>query len=132
MGLDLFYKNVNGEVCFGYGAFYNYRQALFNTFDDRNLNKMHGFCDESAFNGCKEDCDKCGKTEPWDNVKNNLRLLINHSDCEGELTVEELILILPELEKATEKINSKFKEKHLQLIELVKIGIKNKENLLFG
>ena len=59
--------------------------------------------------------------------------LINHSDCDGELTVEEMQQILPQLEDLVNRWDDHEYDKitGLQLIEGMKDAINNDESMEF-
>lgn len=50
------------------------------------LGDMHGFSERHGFDGI-----------PWDKVKDGIVPLLNHTDCEGELSVEEMKSVAPRL-----------------------------------
>jgi len=148
MGLDLYYNTdkllyeceEEGKVyerkCMKkgihYGKFFEYRAILFNTFDNRWIHNMQGFCKEIM---CYGDCNKCTKLSSWNTVKNNLKYLINHSDVEGKLTVNEMKLILPELEKVDFREflhSSLLTDFHFRLIDFMKECIKANKDMIFG
>ena len=58
---------------------------------------------------------------------------IDHSDCDGELTPEELRQIIPQLEDAVNKLEDEDGDKYrgLELIKGMKEALKNDDNLEF-
>ena len=78
MGLDF----SHGEVCWGYGSFTGFRASLCHFAGHGNL------------------WDYYSTKKSFDDMDDDLKFLLNHSDCDGELTVrecEKLIVRLGEL-----------------------------------
>lgn len=126
------YKRVQLKKSIPYRKFFEYRAILFNTFDNRWIHSMQGFCKEIM---CKDNCRKCTKLSSWKTVKNNLKYLINHSDVEGILTVKEMKLISPELENVDYREflhSSLLTDFHFKLIDFMKECIKNNKDMIFG
>lgn len=122
------YDLVMADCWFGYIHFMHYREMLFKTFDDRNLNQMLGFCQDLK---CDEDCNKCTKYDSWADIKNPLKYLIHHSDVDGEIEVSKLRLLIPALKEATPQIENRYLSKHLKLIIFMEECIKNNKSLIF-
>ena len=105
-----------GDARWSYSGFDRFRTKLASQIGI-TLDKMQGF----------------DGNMPWDKVKDNIVLLLHHSDCDGELTVEECKRVWPRLkelikdweEKDYDKINA------LRLIEDMKGTIKKNEPLEF-
>jgi hypothetical protein len=57
-----------------------------------DLNKMQGYCDGNGIS--------------WNTIKDDIAIILNHSDCDGEIKFEDLVLLLPRL-KYAEKISNK-------------------------
>jgi len=77
MGIDF----SHGEAHWSYSGFMRFRARLIETLGLGNLNEMYG---DGSF---------------YDKLKNiPIFPLINHSDCDGELTVEEMKQIIPQLD----------------------------------
>ena len=61
---------------------------------------------ESGESGSVPGFDKyVGRQEviPWENVKDDIKLLLDHSDCDGELTPEECAKVAPRLRELVSK-----------------------------
>lgn len=105
MGLDLHpaRRNDNGGWDWGdegspvmrpwpqwsYGGFDHFRQRLAKA-EGFNLNEMAGFGE-----GYGDDAVR--GTRSWDTVDTELAPLLNHSDCDGEMTPKECAQVLPRL-----------------------------------
>jgi hypothetical protein len=74
-----------------YGGFHRFRQLLA-AEDGIDLERMAGFTDD--FSGKPAPPGK-----PWSEVATTLAPLLNHSDCDGELTPDECIQIMPRLKE---------------------------------
>lgn len=77
MGLDF----THGDAHWSYGGFMRFRARLIETLELGNLNDMY---DDGSY------------YEKLENIP--IFPLINHSDCDGELTVEEMKAIIPQLD----------------------------------
>jgi hypothetical protein len=72
-----------------YGGFDRFRQRLAEA-EGFSLNEMAGFGE-----GFGEDAVR--GTRSWDDVTTELAPLLNHSDCDGEMTPQECAAVLPRL-----------------------------------
>lgn len=79
----------NSTASWSYSGFHNFRKRLALEIDVR-LDDMIGF--KSGDDGIS-----------WDTVKDPIKLLLNHSDCDGELTSEECGIIAPRLRELVSK-----------------------------
>ena len=79
MGLDF----SNNDAHWSYGGFMNFRRKLAKEIEI-DIDSMQGFVD-----------GKGGIS--WDNVTDPLKIFLNHSDCDGELSPKECELIAPRL-----------------------------------
>ncbi len=104
MGLDIWpvgRYNEEGDVLladapaaqWSYGGFHRFRQLLA-AEDGIDLEAMAGFRDVHDFSGNPPPPGK-----PWSEVSTTLAPLLNHSDCDGELTPDECTQILPRLKE---------------------------------
>lgn len=75
MGLDF----IGSDAHFSYSGFHAFRQKVASSVGI-NLSKMYGF---QAMNKSND-----GQI-PWDGVKDDIKIFLNHSDCEGILTPTE-------------------------------------------
>ena len=108
-----------GDARWSYSGFNRFRTKLASQIGI-NLNAMEGF---------KEG----GGGMPWSKVEDNIVLLLQHSDCDGELTVKECKRVWPRLEELIKywEENDYDKINALRLIEDMKGTIKKKEPLEF-
>lgn len=84
MGLDISPASGDGPTAhWSYGGFHDLRCWLAQQ-DGIDLPAMAGFTDHGL---------------PWENVTTDLAPLLNHSDCDGELTAEECMQVLPRLKE---------------------------------
>lgn len=84
---DSLYVNQDAPTAqWSYGGFHHFRQLL--AAEDRiDLDYMQGFTKDPE------------TARPWSEVSTTLLPLLNHSDCDGELTPEECGQILPRLKE---------------------------------
>lgn len=92
MGLDF----SHGDAHWSYGGFAEFRIRLAREIGIE-LHAMEGFT-ESYRNH-----DRKRKPIPWANVKDTIVPLLNHSDCDGELTPEECKTVAPRLRELVSK-----------------------------
>jgi hypothetical protein len=81
MGLDF----DHGDAHWSYRGFGRFRKRLAEAIGVR-LEEMRGF----------------GGGKSWDTVQDDIVPLLNHSDCDGELTPEECAKVAPRLSKLAE------------------------------
>lgn len=91
MGVDF----SHGEASWSYGGFNRFREALA-AHEGIDLNRMHGFKPFYAGD------DWAGI--PWDGVTTALRPLLDHSDCDGQLTPEECRQVAPRLREVIDAV----------------------------
>lgn len=84
-----------GEAHWSYGGFARFRERLA-AAEGIDLPRMVGFCDKY---GRHDDGSECLATTRWDTVKSDLVPLLNHSDCDGELTPQECARVWPRLQE---------------------------------
>lgn len=92
MGVDI------GGAHWAYGGFSRFRQTLA---------EMEGFnlMDMAGFGGWHNpDC----KQLSWDTVDTPIKPLLNHSDCDGELTPEECAQVYPRLAELVEQLEDSY------------------------
>ncbi|HEY9369092.1 hypothetical protein [Streptomyces sp.] len=84
MGLDFSHT----EAHWSYTGFSRFRKALA-TFEGIDLDRMHGF-------------GQGGK--PWESVATPLKPLLDHSDCDGEMTPDECRQVAPRLRQVIDEL----------------------------
>ncbi len=76
MGLDF----SHGDAHWAYSGFNRFRNRL-----------------GAAINIKFNNMDECGGDQEWSEIEDPITLLLNHSDCDGELSPEECLKIIPRL-----------------------------------
>lgn len=145
MGLDFCYirknkkekdvdnKFVYADVRWSYSGFGIMRRKIAKEAKI-TLDIMKGFCN---FNGkfCHDDCGKCEhykKLKNWNNVKDNIKYFLHHSDCDGDISVKRLKKIVPRLRKLSRNLDEREKDAVLRLCEFMKECIKENSKLIFS
>ena len=115
MGLDL-YNGISEGVYWSYDCFHDFRNKLADIIGI-SLNEMTGFYG----------------TKSWDNVEDDIVPLLNHSDCDGELSVEECKKVAPRLDEILEKLEDDDYDKKLAkgLVQMMKNCIEHNVSLKF-
>ena len=114
MGLDFIGSNAH----FSYSGFYSFRAKLAESIGIPNLRDMEGFDGDIS----------------WDTVKDDISLLINHSDCDGNLSPAKMKKIYPRLKAIAETWNDDIswdKERSFQLADDMERLVKQKKYLKF-
>jgi hypothetical protein len=108
MGLDF----SHGYAHWGYSGFMNFRRMLAEQIGI-NLDDMKGFGGSTSFN----------------NFKDDIIPLLDHSDCDGELSIEECKKISLRLRELVSKWNDddRDKQKAIELAEGMEMAIENDE-----
>lgn len=112
MGLDF----DGSDTHWSYGGFNKFRARL--GFEiNINLNAMIGF----------------GGFTSWDNVSDDIKYFLNHSDCNGELMPNECLKIAPRLKELVKKWddNDYDKIKALELADDMEFLAKKNKPLIF-
>jgi hypothetical protein len=93
MGLDFAHEARAGHNCpqWSHGGFGRFRERLAET-EGFDLRDMYGFTD---FARRLTDPDHVGRD--WDEIATTLKPLLDHSDCDGELTPAECAQVAPRL-----------------------------------
>ena len=93
MGLDFRHDRPDGHHCpqWAYSGFNRFRIRLA-AAEGFDLEEMQGFGKGGYFDGTR-----VPGTRSWDEITTALKPLLNHSDCDGELTPEECAQIAPRL-----------------------------------
>ena len=111
MGLDF----SHCEARWGYGGFGEFRKRLAKEIG-MDLDAMEGF----------------GGDIPFSNFNDDIIPLLNHSDCEGELTVEECKKVAPRLkEMVLSWEDDRDRRNALELVEGIELAISRNEPLEF-
>jgi hypothetical protein len=117
MGLDTTHNCWNGS----YSRFSRFRKALANEIGI-NLSEYDGF----------------GGTKSWDTLNHGIKPLLNHSDCDGILTVEECKSIITGLNEILAGLDkSSIEEQHF-IDQIIQIrdgcidAVENNEIVEFG
>lgn len=113
MGLDF----SHGDAHWSYRGFNRFRERLA-TIIGFNLREMDGF----TYNGLS-----------WGLIDDPVKDLLNHSDCDGELTPEQCSIIVPRLKELISNWNEDDWDRQgaNDLIEGMQEAIANNENLEF-
>lgn len=121
MGLDF----SHGEARFSYSNFHRFRKEVARISLGIDLDEMQGFGGLNKPDGHIS----------WDKFKDHpLHDFLNHSDCDGELTVEQLKRIEPELRKISDLLVDDWfdsKERCVMLCDSMKEAINSNESLEF-
>ena len=144
MGLDF----SNCEARWAYSGFMRFRTRLA-TEVGITLSCMEGFasgptgktfktliiCGEQEGNNMPGFEKYVGRQEviPWKNVKDNIKYLLNHSDCEGILTPKECAKVAPRLRKLVSHWTEDDRDRISALIlaDGMDLAASNNENLEF-
>jgi|SRR6185503_10865367 len=86
-GEDYIYSDVGVHTSWSYSGFNRFRERLA-IHEGFFLDNMAGFTVEG---------------EPWSDVTTDLVPLLNHSDCDGEMTWQEAAQVWPRLEQILEE-----------------------------
>ena len=113
MGVDFSHCNAH----WAYSGFMRFRQKLADQSIGVDLLSMHGY----------------GGDTPWENFDDDIIPLLNHSDCEDDLTFEECAKIAPRLKEIIENWDDGDYDKRsaLELIVGMEECILNEESLSF-
>lgn len=113
MGLDF----SHGEAQWSYGGFMSFRKKLAKEIG-MTLEEMEGFVEGG---------------KPFSDFKDDIVLLLDHSDCDGHLTPGQCKKIIPRLQALTAKWPDTDWDKGAaqRLIESMQEAIEAKENLEF-
>lgn len=94
MGLDFTHTDAH----FSYGDFGEFRRALAR-WEGFDLDAMAGHC--APWRG---DDPLTHQNRPWDEIDVPLKPLLNHSDCDGDLSPEECAQVAPRLREAIDAL----------------------------
>lgn len=123
MGLGLrpkYNDTVQGITNFSYTSFSAFRRAVAASAGI-NLNTMAGYAKEGRL------------FRPWSCINDPIVPLLNHSDCEGELTPEECRQVAPRLREIVSQWDDEncYKQVGLELADLMQWCADNNDPLLF-
>lgn len=93
MGIDFCHTRPDDHYCpqWSYGGFNHFRVALA-AAEGFDLEEMQGFGKGGYFDGTR-----VHGTRPWEEIVTPLKPLLNHSDCDGELSPAECAQVAPRL-----------------------------------
>lgn len=119
MGLDF----SHGEAHWAYSGFGRFREKLANA-EGFNLNDMEGFLRLH---------ETPRPMRSWDTVTTDLKPLLNHSDCDGELTPQECKQVAPRLKQiiADWPLEDRDRDSGLELVAAMEHCAGHGENLEF-
>lgn len=108
MGLDFNHsrdEDGRSDCCpqWSYGGFNRFRKALA-AAEGFDLDQMQGFMTDDIHGGDPRPI--AGRS--WDDVTTDLKPLLNHSDCDGELTPEECAQVFPRLRKICDGLDDTY------------------------
>ena len=113
MGLDTSHDAWHGA----YSSFNLWREEIAKLFNV-DLRSMYGFGGEIR----------------WETLESNsIHILLNHSDCDGEIRWEECRLVADALKSVLDKIENKWvKDKAIQFIKGCELAFSKQENIEFN
>jgi hypothetical protein len=116
------FSNCDAE--WSYGGFHRFRKRIAEKIGV-NLDVMDGF-------GGHPLSESIGSIS-WDTVEDEIKLFLNHSDCDGDLSPEECSKIIPRLEFLISEFESTDYDKinAIKLIDCMKGCVANGESLIF-
>jgi hypothetical protein len=112
MGIDF----SHGDAHWSYSSFNNFRRKLAKEIN-MDLDQMQGF----------------GGDIPFSNYVDNIIPLLDHSDCDGKLTIGQCKKVEPRLRELVSKwVNDDWdKERALELADGMKSAYENHEQFIF-
>lgn len=109
---------IGSSASWSYSGFSDFRTKLAEEAGIR-LKDMEGFCDE-------------GEGIPWSSINEPLEPFLNHSDCEGELTPEEMAKVFPRMRELVSRWpDSYHRSRGLQLASDMELLTAKSETLIF-
>ena len=113
MGLDF----DGSEASWSYSGFHTFRSKL----------------SESSGLGKLEEYEGFGGTKKWDDVNDDIKYLLHHSDCDGCLTVTQMKKIVPRLRAIVNDWDENYYDKGraLQFADDMETCISNKKKIVF-
>lgn len=118
MGIDF----SHGKACWSYSGFHRFRERLAREIGI-DLNDMGGFARAGDIGFS------------WDRIKDDIVLLLRHSDCDGELAWEECEKLIPRLKMLISDwldVDSAYDhEMALRLIKGMQKCVESKKSLKF-
>ena len=128
MGIDFSHNRPEGHHCphWSYGGFNRFRNALA-AAEGFDLDRMQGFSSGDYFGN-----DHTPGTRSWDEITTDLKPLLNHSDCDGELTPEECKQVYPRLREVVGELDDHYdRDAAPMLAECMLICAAQDEKLVF-
>ena len=135
MGLDLIATGFDGSVRIGYMSFGSYRRAV-----AKSYNKEFGNIYEKWYKSGLIESFKLTEVEcqRWNEISDDdLDILLTHSDCDGQMSVDECKKVYKALSKIDFKpdVNAEFNERllryHDNVLGILRHCIKRKVILKF-
>lgn len=124
MGLDLYSRDGEKHAGCAYSSFNRFREKLALEINI-NLKEMSGY----------ESLSETPTGLNWDTVTDDLKILFNHSDCDGKLTARECKLIYPRVRDLTKDWNEEYRDFRYFLsdfLELLEYCSENKMGIRFS
>lgn len=124
MGLDF----IGAKAHWAYSGFNRFRERL--AQEARiNLSEMQGF---KTKDGTKFGTVVKGKS--WDKINDPIKYLLNHSDCEGQISSQRCGLIIPRIKELIKNWddNDYDKQEALKLVNGMEDCFLNKNPLIFS
>jgi hypothetical protein len=120
MGVDFSHGNAH----WSYSGFHNFRTKLARAISI-NLDEMQGFEKLHLYSST-------GTGKPWDEVHDDLKILLSHSDCDGFLTAKDCRKIIPRLKDIIFTLDDDYDKKMcLELIGGMDQAVRKNENFEF-
>lgn len=139
MGLNFISSNrkINTDVGWTYVGFSFFREQIAESVGIE-LDEMIGFCKCNYIYSYKRpdciDCKKYKSLKKWDDIKDDIKLFLYHSDCDGEVTSENLEKVAPRLKDILVNNFSdedRDKKKGLELVAFMEKCIETNSSLIF-
>lgn len=99
MGIDFTWKGREQKektASWAYSGFNRFRERLAEAVGIK-LREMQGFTPHNLKDQEREEWDR--NSTKWDSVKHPLKIFLNHSDCDGQLSALRCAKMAPEIEK---------------------------------
>ena len=117
-----------------YSAFGQWRFEIARAAGLPPLSLMEGFYQKRSYSDPRNAMEALGRFLPirWECLKPSpLHILLNHSDCDGEIESKDCGAIADELEKLLQKIEEGWRLETEQFIDGLRSAAKSGQSLLF-